>query len=453
MIEPPWRPPVFFMSANFEFDQLVVFGPERQSPDLLAGGLAGLEQAAGELVVVREHARILLRERDQYRAREGREIDHELRLEAVLDVPEHVSEHQAAFGVRVDDLDRLTGHRGDDVAGPLGFAVRHVLDQPDRSNDVRLRLARGERVHQPDDAGGAGHIPFHVLHAAAGLDRDAAGIEHHAFADEGDGLGARPAAVPAHDDHPALALGALAHREERPHAELPHRLLIEDLDLDSELRQLLGALGELLRPEHVRRLVDEIAGDAHALGETVGSLRGFAGDGGIRTREGDLGRRVVLVVVLLLGLVAIELVKPEPRPECYLRNVVGGRRRALQVKEDGAASSRELACDDAAELDPIELRAVALAADADGDEAVGVQSGRRRNDERRVSLPLEALGRCGLGYQLAGLAQELGDPRARLEILPDEHDDVAARGGAQGLEVDLHARCHRDLSIAGAGTG
>ena len=135
-----------------------------------------------------------------------------------------------------------------------------------------LRLSGGERVHQADDAGGAGHVALHVLHAAAGLDRDAAGIEHHALADEGDRLVAGLAAVPAHEDDPALARRTLADGEQRPHAELSQRLLVENLDLDAELRERRGAVRELLGPEHVRRLVDEVAGDADALGEAVARL-------------------------------------------------------------------------------------------------------------------------------------------------------------------------------------
>ena len=39
------------------------------------------------------------------------------------------------------------------------------------------------------------------------------------------------------------------------------------LDLHAELGELLGARGELGRPEHVGRLVDEIAGERHAIGD------------------------------------------------------------------------------------------------------------------------------------------------------------------------------------------
>ena len=42
--------------GEFGIDQLVVFGPERHAPDPLAGGLAGLGQALGQLVVVGEQS-------------------------------------------------------------------------------------------------------------------------------------------------------------------------------------------------------------------------------------------------------------------------------------------------------------------------------------------------------------------------------------------------------------
>ena len=51
-----------------------------------------------------------------------------------------------------------------------------------------LALRAGQRRHQPDDGAGAGHVPLHVLHPRGGLDGDAAGVEGHALADEGDRL-------------------------------------------------------------------------------------------------------------------------------------------------------------------------------------------------------------------------------------------------------------------------
>src|SRR5690606_25162742 len=101
------------------------------------------------------------------------EIDHNLRFEAILGVPERVGEHEAAFGVGVDHLDGLPGHRLHDVAGTLCGGRGHVLDQTDHADGVDLGLAAGEGAHQADHDARAAHVPLHVLHAAGGLDRDA----------------------------------------------------------------------------------------------------------------------------------------------------------------------------------------------------------------------------------------------------------------------------------------
>ena len=70
--------------------------------------------------------------------------------------------------------------------GPLRGAGRHVLDQADDADDVDLGLARGQRLHGPMTAPAPRHVPLHVFHAGGRLDRDAAGIEGDALADEGD---------------------------------------------------------------------------------------------------------------------------------------------------------------------------------------------------------------------------------------------------------------------------
>src|SRR4029077_12750014 len=99
-----------------------------------------------------------------------------------------------------DDLDGLARHGLDDVAGPLRLAIGHVLNETDGADGVDLGLARRQRMHEADHAGGARHVALHILHAGRRLDRYAAGVETHALADEGDRSGAALAAVPAHHD-------------------------------------------------------------------------------------------------------------------------------------------------------------------------------------------------------------------------------------------------------------
>src|SRR6185437_4765400 len=97
-------------------------------------------------------------ERYQDRAGQGRQVDHEFRLELPGDVPEHIGQYETPFRIGVDDLDGLTGHRGDDIAGTLRIAVRHVLDQADGADGIHFRLPGGERMHQADHAGRPAHV-------------------------------------------------------------------------------------------------------------------------------------------------------------------------------------------------------------------------------------------------------------------------------------------------------
>ena len=130
------------------------------------------------------------------------------RLEAVLRVPEHVGEHQPPLGVGVDHLDGVALHRAHHVARTLRLAVGHVLDQPDQPDDVGRRLAQRQRPHHPGDDAGAAHVHRHLLHARRGLDRDAAGVEHHPLADQRQRRRVA-AALPLHDHDLRRALRAL----------------------------------------------------------------------------------------------------------------------------------------------------------------------------------------------------------------------------------------------------
>ena len=57
---------------------------------------------------------------------------------------------------------------------------------PTMPTALTLALRAASRRISPMTDAGAGHVPFHVAHAGGRLDRDAAGIEGDALADEGE---------------------------------------------------------------------------------------------------------------------------------------------------------------------------------------------------------------------------------------------------------------------------
>jgi hypothetical protein len=185
---------------------------------------------------------------------------------------------------------------------------------------------------------------------------------------------------------------------------------------------------------------EEFAGDAHALGEAVRDLRGLAGGGGVGDREGD-PRGAAVLVVLLPGLVAVELVEPEPRPEGHLGDVVGRGSASRKVGDHRAGAAGQPARHDPAEIGEVELAPVRLAADPNGDQPLGLKAVRGRDRERRVRFALEPLQAGRLRDQRAD-ALDPGRGARGLQIVADEDHEVAAGGLAEGLELDLHARCH-----------
>ena len=248
-------------------------------------------------------------EADDHRAGERREVDHHLWLVLALRPGHRVGKDEPPFSIGVDDLDRLARHRGDDVAGPLGIAVRHVLGERADANHVCLRLAAGERHHRAGDGAGAAHVPLHCFHAGSGLDRDASGVEGDALANEHDRR-LIAAAVPAHREQPRWPHRSLGDAEQRAHAEFPHRGLVEHFEGDAERLQCgAGALDEAFRVDDVRRLADQRAGEIEP-----GQQRRFAREGVFGPRAGadddDLLQRRLL---LARQLGAIMIVAPGTR--------------------------------------------------------------------------------------------------------------------------------------------
>jgi len=104
-------------------------------PGAVVGVLAGVEQFAGESVVVGEQPGRHMAERDHAGAGERGDIHHAVWIET-LDVGQGVAEDQAALGVGVEDFHGLPGHRFDDVAGLGGTAAGHVLGGGNHSDEI-----------------------------------------------------------------------------------------------------------------------------------------------------------------------------------------------------------------------------------------------------------------------------------------------------------------------------
>src|SRR6266851_1420548 len=430
---------------EFRVDHLVVFGPERHAPHPLAGLLAGLAQPLREAVLIGEQTGIFLTERDDDRAGQRGEIDHEFRLVFGVDVVEHVGEHQPAFRIGIDDLDGLARHRLDDVAGPLRLAVRHVLHEPDRADRVDLRLAGGQRLHQSDHAGGARHVALHVLHVGGRLDRNAAGIEAHALADERNRRGAALAALPAHHHHATVVRGTLADAEQRVHAELRHRADVEHLDGDAEPLEGAGPAGELGRKEHVGRLVDEVAGKHDPVGHRLLAAPGGAHAGRIADADLDLHRSRLLLVLLALGLVPIERIGPQAHA---LREVARLLRRHRPVRQFGHDRRRfgagwDFAHGDAAQLEEVLGFHLGRLATADHDQPGDRQVRRRHQVEAGSALALETVGAGGAGDQVRRRAEQAACIGPEFEPLVAEHDENTGRRSRKWHKCNGRALGHQ----------
>ena len=72
-----------------------------------------------------------------------------------------------------------------------------------------------------------------------------------------------------------------------PHAEPLHRRFVENLDLDAEPFEFLGAFGEGCGIEHIGRLVDERAGEHHPVGDSVAAPHLRAGARDVLDRDPD----------------------------------------------------------------------------------------------------------------------------------------------------------------------
>ncbi len=207
-------------------------------------------------------------------AGQGGDVDDGGRLEA-LGVGQRVAQHQAALGVGIEDLDGQAGHAGDHVAWLVGLAAGQVFAGRDQADHVQRQFQFGQRAERAEHAGGAAHVVLHFVHGGGGLERDAAGVEGDALADQHDGAVGRLGALlggfagVAQDDEAQRFLGAARHRQERAHAQGLDLLAVHDLDLErlEFARQALGGVAQVGGGADIARQVAQGAGQFHAVGD------------------------------------------------------------------------------------------------------------------------------------------------------------------------------------------
>ena len=157
-------------------------------------------------------------------AGQRRDIDDATWFEAG-GVGEGITQYQTALGIGIQYLDGLACHGSDDVTRLGGFAAWHIFDGSDDADDVDRQFQVGAAAHDSDDAGGATHIEFHLIHSRARFETDAAGIEGDALAHEDMGLAIRPGALVLNHDQFGFLGGAGRYREQRAHAQPGHLFL------------------------------------------------------------------------------------------------------------------------------------------------------------------------------------------------------------------------------------
>ena len=300
-------------------------------------------------------------------------------------------------------------------------------------------------MHQPDHAGRAPHVALHVLHAGGALDGNATGIEANALADESDGLIALFAAVPAHDHGAAGLRGALRDTEQRAHAEFLHRLDVEHLDIDAEFLELAGATRELHRIQHVRWLVDELTRDDHAVDDMRCRRKGLSRGRDITDGNRNVGAQGVVLAVFLFGLVAVEPIGAKPNARRDRGRGIGLHRAARQFRDDGDgfAGGVELACRHPAEFEIVLFLDIGRLADADDDQALRLDSLRRRNIESRGALALELVGGRRPLDGIGGRPERLPRRRAKFQgVIAEHHENAAGRCGKRH-KADLDGVGHR----------
>ena len=145
----------------------------RKAPDPLAARAADALQIIVQLRAVRERAAVALGERVDAGARQRCEVEQQGRALARGE-RERVGQHHAALGVAVHDLDGDAVQRADHILRPVGARADLVLRDCEPAVDFDPHAAPRQREQGPDGDRAALHVAMHQVHAAVGLEINAA---------------------------------------------------------------------------------------------------------------------------------------------------------------------------------------------------------------------------------------------------------------------------------------
>src|ERR1700716_73925 len=128
---------------------------------------------------------------------------------------------------------------------------------------------------------------------------------------------------------------ARADARQGVHAEPPRGGAVEHVDAHAEPLERAGPARELDRKQHVGRLIDEVAGEHDGIREPAFVAPGGACARHVGDADHDLEGARLLVLLLALGLVAVEGVAAQPHAERQRRRLLGRHRLAGQLGHDG----------------------------------------------------------------------------------------------------------------------
>ena len=240
-------------------DEGLVLLDERHAPVGLVVALAGGQEGGDQFLVVAEERRQVGAQGDAGGAGQGGEVD-QARGTQLARQGEAVGQEQATLGVGVTDLDREAGVGADHVARAEGVGADGVLGAGDDREEGHLAAEATEGVQGAEHGAGAAHVLAHELHAAGGLDAQAARVEDHALADDAHlGLGAA-GTVLDHGQGRRTRAGA-ADRVHEVEALVQELLPYPGARLPAvALGDLARRGGQVLRREVTGGRVDQVAG-------------------------------------------------------------------------------------------------------------------------------------------------------------------------------------------------